>query len=233
MAFNQTFDLENNTAFKKIFGTEKHATPLMPGLDDRMGAEGEEKLKGVQWLDVVPLPNCSHKKQVMVILLCHNKKGVECLVTLHLVHLHDVEKTAHYYRMNPFARHWKTNANNQHLERRDFLAITDCRLFFDALTDQSNGDKVDRINTLNNLSLTLFDLSPFKKTTEAMHLMRDGLNDGSACFQRAAKTRQDVDDEDFIIEKACSVLDTFNGTAVALNDDRDNNALKTNHVTQV
>jgi len=93
MSLTNTLDLKNTIAFKKIFGTEKHATPLMPGLDDRMGAKGEEKLKAVQWLDVVPLPNS--------------------------------------------------------------------------------------------------------------------------------------------IEKACSVLDTFNGTAVALNDDRDNNALKTHHVTGV
>jgi len=47
MAFNQTFDLENNTAFKTIFGTEKHATPLMHRLDDCMGAEGEETVKAV------------------------------------------------------------------------------------------------------------------------------------------------------------------------------------------
>jgi len=47
MAFNQIGDLENNAAFKTIFGTEKPATPLMPCLDDCMGAEGEETLKTV------------------------------------------------------------------------------------------------------------------------------------------------------------------------------------------
>jgi len=233
MAFNQTGDLENNTAFKTIFGTEKPATPLMPGLDDCMGAKGEETWKAVQWLDVVPLPNRSHKKQVMAILLCHNKKGIECLVTLHLIHSHDVEKTAHDC-MYPSARHWETTARDKPLERHDFLAMTDCTLFFDKLTDQSNKDKADRINALNNLSLTLFDLSPCKKTTEALHVMPDGLNDGSACFQRTANIRRDVmGDEDVVIEKACSVLEPFNETAVALNDNRDNNALETHHVTGV
>jgi len=186
MAFNQTCDLENNTAFKKIFGTEKHQDILMHFLNAALGNKGKQAIKTVQFLETDQTSASPYKKDPTVAVLCEDEKSRQYIVETQIIRTKYSGQKAQHSTVKATIKQMKAKGLYDYLKPIFIIVITDFVLFPHELSYKFDHTMWDK-ETDKLFSFTFIELPKFKKTREAMRLLSNGLEKWCYCFKYAVE----------------------------------------------
>ncbi len=164
--FSKFLDPKNDTAFKRIFGTEKNKDILIHFLGDMITFKGGGKIQDVTFLKTVQDPETAANKTSIVDILCEDEKGSRYIVEMQVAKERGFEKRAQYYASKAYVSQARAGGEYHELKEIVFLAIADFVMFPNKKSCKSDHVILDREsleNDLKGFSFTFLELPKFNK----------------------------------------------------------------------
>jgi predicted transposase/invertase (TIGR01784 family) len=211
--FSKFLDPKNDTAFKKVFGSEKNKDILIHFLNDMITFKERAPIKSVTFLKTIQDPETAAHKTSIVDILCKDENGNTYIVEMQVAKERGFEKRAQYYASKAYISQVHAGGEYQDLKEVVFLAISDFTMF-----PNKNGYKSDHVildresheNDLKDFSFTFIELPKFNKSIEQLSTMVDKW---AYFFKHAEETSEKdiskIVGQDDIIERAYEELNRF------------------------
>jgi len=116
MGLSKFLDVKNDIAFRRIFGTEKNKDILIHFLNDILGYAGFRKIKKLEFLSTIQVPDTADKKQSIVDVLCRDQDCVRTIVEMQVAKTEGFEKRALYYAAKTYTNQAKRGGEYQNLK---------------------------------------------------------------------------------------------------------------------
>lgn len=164
---------KNDTAFKKIFGSEQHKDILIDFLNDILEFRSHP-IEDVQFLSPIQDPEFSIYKQSIVDVLCRDSQGSQYIIEMQVANIPGFEKRAQFYASKAYVSQMHPGGAYENLKEVIFIAITDYVLFpfkEEYKSDHVILDRVKGTRDLQDFSFTFIELPKFTKTLEELNTM--------------------------------------------------------------
>ena len=216
---NKFLNPKNDSAFKRIFGSEKNKDILIHFLNDMLGRT-TNPIEYITFLPTVQDPETAVLRSSTVDVMCKDTEGNQFIVEMQVDGKPGFEKRAQYYAAKAYVRQSQKGVEYPDFKEIIFLAITDFTLFPDKTAYFSHHLILDRETNEHNLkdfSFTFLELPKFKKKKEALKTM---VEKWAYFFKKAEDTKlQDLPlivGSDTIIQRAFEELDQHGWTDAEL-----------------
>ncbi len=166
---NKLLDPKNDTAFKRIFGTEKNKDILIHFLNDMLVFKNTSPIKDVTFLKPVLDPEIMYQKTSLVDVLCKDEDGNSYIVEMQVAKTKGFEKRAQFYASKAYGNQAQVGDEYKNLKEVVFIAIVDYVMFPDKVALKSDHiilDKETFEHDLTDFSFTFLELGKFKKQRE-------------------------------------------------------------------
>ncbi|MEM9569662.1 MAG: Rpn family recombination-promoting nuclease/putative transposase [Bacteroidota bacterium] len=157
---------KNDTAFKRIFGTEKNSDILISMLNAVLKNQLHKPIKQIKFLSPVQEPEVAGSKQSIVDVLCEDKDGCKYIIEMQISHVEGFEARAQYYAAKAFINQSKKGGQYYDLKEVIFLAFCDFNIFPKKKSYKSEHVILDKETyecNLDKFSFTFIDLVKFDK----------------------------------------------------------------------
>jgi len=221
MGISKFLDPKNDVAFRRIFGTERNRDILIHFINDILELKDTNKIKEVNFLSTIQIPEIASKKQSTVDVLCKDENGVQIIVEMQVSPQSGFEKRAQYYAAKAYSRQLNKGSGEGaryiDLKAVIFIAISDNIIFKDKIFYKSDHiilDKESYAHDLQDFSFTFIELPKFKITD--IDLLTNLTEKWCYFFKHADETSEadlrKLIGSDWVIEKAYEELNQFNWT---------------------
>lgn len=211
---------KNDTAFKKIFGTERNKDILIHFLNDMITFKDQGRIEEVTFLKTVQDPETRAQKTSIVDILCKDQHKNTYIVEMQVAKEKGFEKRAQYYASKAYISQAHSGGIYEDLKEVIFLAISDYCMFPIKKSYKSDHvilDKDSHEHDLKDFSFTFLELPKFNKDID--HLSNE-IDKWAYFFKHAEEmTEEDLQKliaHDQIIERAFDELDRFSWTSEEL-----------------
>lgn len=157
---------QNDTAFKKIFGSEKNKDILIAMLNAVLKNQFHKPIQDVQFLKTIQDPEVAWQKQSIVDVLCKDKDGCQYIIEMQVADTGGFQKRAQYYASRAFVNQMEKGEDYKNLKKVIFLAFTNFSVFpkkNDYKSEHITVDKKTSEHDLGLITFTFVDLPKFKK----------------------------------------------------------------------
>ena len=216
---NKFLNPKNDSAFKRIFGSEKNKDILIHFLNDMLG-RNTNPVEEITFLPTVQDPETAALRSSTVDVMCKDTEGNQFIIEMQVDGKPGFEKRAQYYAAKAYVRQSQKGVQYPDFKEIIFLAITDFTLFPDKAAYFSHHiilDKETNEHNLKDFSFTFLELPKFKKKKEALKTM---VEKWAYFFKKAEDTTlQDLPlivGSDTIIQRAFEQLDQHSWTDAEL-----------------
>ena len=216
---NTFLNPKNDSAFKRIFGSEKNKDILIHFLNDMLG-RNTNPVEEITFLPTVQDPETAALRSSTVDVMCKDTEGNQFIIEMQVDGKPGFEKRAQYYAAKAYVRQSQKGVQYPDFKEIIFLAITDFTLFPDKAAYFSHHiilDKETNEHNLKDFSFTFLELPKFKKKKEALKTM---VEKWAYFFKKAEDTTlQDLPlivGSDTIIQRAFEQLDQHSWTDAEL-----------------
>lgn len=211
--FSKFLDPKNDTAFKKIFGTERNKDILIHFLNDMIVFKDHGQIVDVSFLKNNQDPETSVHKTSIVDILCTDQNDNIYIVEMQVANEKGFEKRAQYYASKAYISQARVGGEYHNLKEVIFLAIADFVMFPNKKAYKSDHVILDKDNfdhDLKDFSFTFLELPKFNKAVD--HLTN--MSEKWAYFFKHAEETSEKDlpkliASDQIIERAFHELNRF------------------------
>ena len=167
----------NDTAFKRLFGTEKNKNILISLLNEVLKNQLHRSIIEVKFLPPAQEPEILSKKQSIVDVLCRDEDGCQYIIEMQVANTAGFEERAQYYASKAFVNQLNKGSEYKCLKEVIFLAFTNFSIFPEKKEYKSEHitlDKKTLENNLDKISFTFIDLVKFdqlrSKNIESLNL---------------------------------------------------------------
>jgi predicted transposase/invertase (TIGR01784 family) len=219
MPISKFLDPTNDTAFRRIFGTEKNKDILISFINHILGLKGASKVRDVTFQPTIQIPEIASKKESVIDVLCKADDGVQFIVEMQVAPQQGFLKRAQYYAAKAYSRQLKRGkkkgARYQDLKAVIFIAICDSTFFKDKEAYLSRHVLLDQetySQDLEDFSFTFIELPKF--TITDIDKLSNIVEKWCYFFKHAATTSEadlrKIVGKDHAIERAYEELNQFN-----------------------
>ena len=212
-------DPKNDSAFHRIFGSEKNKDILIHFLND-IFARTDNPIEDVTFLKSSQESEIAAQRVSIVDVLCQDLEGNHFIIEMQVGGEPGFEKRAQYYAAKTYIQQREKGIEYKDLKEVTFLAITSYSLF-PKRPGYISHHQVLNLETqereLKDFSFSFLELPKFKKKKEDLKTMTEKW---AYFFKHATKTSdEDLDKiigSDAIMERAYHELDRYSWTAEEL-----------------
>lgn len=209
-------DPKNDSAFKRIFGTERNKDILIHFLND-IFARTTNPIEEVTFLKTSQNPETIGHRESSVDVMCRDEHGERFIVEMQVVREPGFEKRAQYYAAKAYIDQREKDATYRDLKAVIFLAITNFTLFPEKeeyLSHHVVLDKKTLEHDLKDFSFSFIELPKFNVPKEELRSM---VQKWCYFLKNAPETRKEdlreITGRDCIIERAYDELDQYGWSA--------------------
>ena len=175
MALSKFLDPKNDTAFKRIFGTERNKDILIHFLND-IFERALDPIQHVSFIKTQLEPEIAAQRTSAVDIMCKARSGEYFIVEMQVARETGFEKRAQYYAAKAYIEQRKKDLNYKDLKEVTFLAVANFVMYPDKKAYLSHHHVLD-IHTgdrnLKDFSFSFIELPKFKKNVASLKTITD------------------------------------------------------------
>jgi predicted transposase/invertase (TIGR01784 family) len=157
------FNPQNDLAFKKIFGQEKHKNIPIAFLNAVFNLKGENAIIDLEFVNTIQPPEIASRKESVVDVMVEDQAGSKYIIEMQVAKTEGFEKRAQFYAAKTYCSQFN---------KIIFLAITTYTLFKEK--DEYKSDcKIFDENDLSGFSFTYVELPKFTKTLAELNTIEE------------------------------------------------------------
>lgn len=215
MALYKFLDPKNDTAFRRIFGTEQNKPILTHFLNDVLHLGVKDSVKDIQFMDTTQHPEIAGRKKSYVDILCQDVRGTQYIVEMQVAKYAAFAKRAQYYIAKAYSSQVPEAGLYQDLKKVILVGILNEKIFPDVVPYRSKHifiETVSKLNLLRDLEIQFIELPKILKTKEEMP---ENIEQKWIYFFKYAHMTKEEDldkiaGKDWIIKRAYQELNRFN-----------------------